>query len=90
MNQMLREYIASQSDRNEKVVEYHPPEELRSMLNLNPPEKGVTLQQLLYDCATTLKYCVKTGHPHCYSYLLCGFDVFSMAGEWLTATANAK
>lgn len=30
------------------------------------------------------------GHPHFFNQLSCGLDVISMAGEWLTATANTN
>jgi len=32
----------------------------------------------------------ETGHPHYFNQLSCGLDVVSMAGEWLTATANTN
>lgn len=31
-----------------------------------------------------------TGHPHFFNQLSCGLDLVSMAGEWLTATANTN
>lgn len=31
-----------------------------------------------------------TGHPHFFNQLSCGLDIVSMAGEWLTATANTN
>lgn len=30
------------------------------------------------------------GHPHFFNQLSCGLDLVSMAGEWLTATANTN
>lgn len=30
------------------------------------------------------------GHPHFFNQLSCGLDIVSMAGEWLTATANTN
>uniref|UniRef100_A0A1B0DE52 Uncharacterized protein n=1 Tax=Phlebotomus papatasi TaxID=29031 RepID=A0A1B0DE52_PHLPP len=30
------------------------------------------------------------GHPHFFNQLSCGLDIISMAGEWLTATANTN
>lgn len=49
------------NDRNEKILDFHHPEEMQKLLDLRVPEKGVNLQQLIHDCATTLKYQVKTG-----------------------------
>ena len=31
-----------------------------------------------------------TGHPRFFNQLSCGLDVTSLAGEWLTATANTN
>lgn len=31
-----------------------------------------------------------TGHPRFFNQLSCGLDIVSMAGEWLTATANTN
>lgn len=33
-------------------------------------------------------HCV--GHPRFFNQLSCGLDIISMAGEWLTATANTN
>lgn len=37
-----------------------------------------------------LQYNRLVGHPHFFNQLSCGLDVVSMAGEWLTATANTN
>ena len=58
---ILLDYIKNQNDRNEKVLEFHHPNEMIKLLDLEIPDTGVTLQQLLLDCSTTLKYQVKTG-----------------------------
>lgn len=34
---------------------------MKKLLDLELPEQGVSLQQLVEDCASTLKYQVKTG-----------------------------
>lgn len=35
-------------------------------------------------------YIIFKGHPHFFNQLSCGLDLVSMAGEWLTATANTN
>ncbi|XP_015515885.1 glutamate decarboxylase isoform X1 [Neodiprion virginianus] len=87
---ILIDFVKSTNDRNAKVLEFHHPADMRRLLDLEVPDSGVTLQQLLLDCSTTLKYQVKTGHPHFFNQLSCGLDLVSMAGEWLTATANTN
>jgi glutamate decarboxylase len=54
------------------------------------PFKGQPLQVLINDCANVLKYQVKSGHVHFMNQLSTGIDIISMAGEWLTAAANAN
>ena len=58
---ILLDHIKDEHDRNNKILDFHHPEEMRRLLDLDIPDKGVTLQQLVEDCSTTLKYQVKTG-----------------------------
>ncbi|XP_019879404.1 glutamate decarboxylase [Aethina tumida] len=87
---VLLDFVNQTNDRNEKVLDFHHPEDMQKLLDLHVPQEGVNLQQLVHDCATTLKYQVKTGHPRFFNQLSCGLDLISMAGEWLTATANTN
>lgn len=52
---------------------------------LRQPDK-VTFTSSVDFTSTTLV----SGHPHYFNQLSCGLDVVSMAGEWLTATANTN
>ncbi|KYN22051.1 Glutamate decarboxylase [Trachymyrmex cornetzi] len=87
---ILLDFVKSTNDRNAKILDFHHPADMMRLLDLEIPDTGLTLQQLLLDCSTTLKYQVKTGHPHFFNQLSCGLDLMSMAGEWLTATANTN
>lgn len=58
---ILLDYIKAENDRGTKVLEFHHPNDLMQLLDLELPDNGLTLQQLLLDCSTTLKYQVKTG-----------------------------
>lgn len=44
----------------------------------------------LKDCKRVLRLGVRTGHPRFFNQISCGLDLVSMAGEWLTATANTN
>lgn len=59
--EVLLDFVRATNDRKEKILDFHHPEEMQKLLDLKIPDKGLTLQQLLNDCATTLKYQVKTG-----------------------------
>lgn len=67
---ILLDYIRTQNDRNERVLEFHHPEEMKQLLDLDVPENGLPLQQLIQDCATTLKYQVRTGKYKLNIYIL--------------------
>jgi len=87
---ILLDHITIQNDRNTKVIDFQNPEQLRSVIDLSIPEEPLPLDQLIVDCRDTLKHQVKTGHPRFFNQLSCGLDVTSLAGEWLTATANTN
>lgn len=58
---ILLDYVNACNDRNEKILDFHHPEDMKNLLDLDLHEQPVELQQLVIDCATTLKYQVKTG-----------------------------
>ena len=58
---ILIDFIKETNDRNEKVLDFHHPDKMQNLLDLEIPDTGVTLQQLVKDCAVTLKYQVRTG-----------------------------
>ncbi|XP_072020853.1 glutamate decarboxylase 1-like isoform X2 [Amphiura filiformis] len=87
---ILLEYVQNTFDRSCKILDFHYPYELKEKLHLELPDKAENLDQILFDCRNTLKYCVTTGHPRFFNQLSQGLDVVSLAGEWLTATANTN
>lgn len=58
---ILLDYVKSQNDRGERILEFHHPEEMKNLLDLDLPDTAVPLQQLIQDCAKTMKYQVRTG-----------------------------
>lgn len=87
---ILIDYTELCFNRDEKIVDFHHPDCLKELIDMKLPFKGQPLQALINDCANVLKYQVKSGHVHFMNQLSTGLDVISMAGEWLTATANAN
>ncbi|XP_041459026.1 glutamate decarboxylase 1-like isoform X1 [Lytechinus variegatus] len=90
MHEILVEYVQESYDRTTKILEFNHPHDLREKLHLELPDKAENLDQILNDCRNTLKYCVHTGHPRFFNQISQGLDIVSMAGEWLTATANTN
>lgn len=66
---ILLDFIKSTNDRNAKVLDFHHPSDMMRLLDLEIPDSGLTLQQLLIDCSTTLKYQVKTGEFYVYIFI---------------------
>lgn len=64
---VLLDYVRTQNDRNEPILEFHHPEEMKRLLDLDLPETALPLQQLIQDCASTMKYQVRTGEYHFFS-----------------------
>ncbi|XP_048773376.1 glutamate decarboxylase 1-like [Ostrea edulis] len=89
---LLNTYMTDQFKGKVKVVDFHHPHQLREMLNdcLTVDADPRDLHQVLSDCKETLKYCVKSGHPHFLNQLSTGLDVVGVAGEWLTAVVNTN
>ncbi|KAK3725736.1 hypothetical protein RRG08_012818 [Elysia crispata] len=90
--ELLTIYVQSESDRSTKVLDFHHPHQLKEMMShcLDIHSEGRDVEQLLSDCKETLKYCVKTGHPHFLNQLSTGVDVVGVAGTWLAASVNTN
>lgn len=58
---ILLDYVETQNDRNERILEFHHPEDMKKLIDFDLPENALPLQQLVQDCAKTLKYQVRTG-----------------------------
>ena len=59
--EILLEYVRTTNDRSKKILDFHHPDQLKEVIDLEIPEKPLNLDQLLVDCKDTLKYQVKTG-----------------------------
>ncbi|XP_032790966.2 glutamate decarboxylase isoform X2 [Daphnia magna] len=90
MTEILMDFLHKTFDRSSKILDFHHPEQLLEIIDLSLPNQPKNIDQLLADCRDTLTYQVKTGHPRFFNQLSNGVDVISMAGEWLTATANTN
>lgn len=64
--EILLEYVRTTNDRSKKILDFHHPDQLKEVIDLEIPEKPLNLDQLLVDCKDTMKYGVKTGK---YTYL---------------------
>ncbi|VDN51863.1 unnamed protein product [Dracunculus medinensis] len=84
--EILLKYIKDENDRSEKVLDFHHPSDMQTLIDLTIPDDPFDLQHLIEDCKRVLRLGVRTGHPRFFNQISCGLDLVSMAGEWLTAT----
>ncbi|KAK5966322.1 hypothetical protein GCK32_006366 [Trichostrongylus colubriformis] len=88
--QVLLKYIREENVRENKILEFHHPAEMLQLIDLDIPERPQNLESLVKSCEEVLRLGVRTGHPRFFNQISCGLDLVSMAGEWLTATANTN
>jgi glutamate decarboxylase len=58
---ILMDYIKKSNDRNNKIVDFHHPDQITEVMDFSLPDKPQNLDQILVDCKDALKYQVKTG-----------------------------
>lgn len=61
MIDILLKYVVDTFDRSNKVIDFHYPNELLQEYNWELSDQPQSLEGILLNCKTTLKYAVKTG-----------------------------
>uniref|UniRef100_A0A8B9IQU1 Glutamate decarboxylase 2 n=1 Tax=Anser cygnoides TaxID=8845 RepID=A0A8B9IQU1_ANSCY len=87
---ILLQYVVKSFDRSTKVIDFHYPNELLQEYNWELADQPQTLEEILLNCRTTLKYAIKTGHPRYFNQLSTGLDMVGLAADWLTSAANTN
>jgi len=59
---ILLQYVVKSFDRSTKVIDFHYPNELLQEYNWELADQPQTLEEILLNCRTTLKYAIKTGN----------------------------
>ncbi|GFR15360.1 glutamate decarboxylase [Trichonephila clavata] len=59
--EILMDFVTKSNDRSAKILDFHQPNQLKEILDLEIPDEPLNLDQLLVDCKDTLKYQIKTG-----------------------------
>lgn len=90
VNLILNDAVFEGLSRKSKVVEWVEPQELKSLINFNLPEDGVSQDDLLNLAKSVIKYSVKTGHPHFVNQLFSGLDPYALVAQWLTDALNSS
>lgn len=63
---ILLQYVVKSFDRSTKVIDFHYPNELLQEYNWELADQPQTLEEILLNCRTTLKYAIKTGNSNAH------------------------
>ncbi|XP_076009942.1 acidic amino acid decarboxylase GADL1-like [Genypterus blacodes] len=83
MTLIMEDAVKNASDVREKVCEWHPPEELKNMLDLELRDRGESESQILQRCKDVVRYSVKTTHPRFFNQLYAGMEPYSMVASFI-------
>ncbi|KAF4788489.1 Glutamate decarboxylase 2 [Turdus rufiventris] len=80
---ILLQYVVKSFDRSTKVIDFHYPNELLQEYNWELADQPQTLEEILLNCRTTLKYAIKTGGAisNMYAMLIARFKMFPEVKE---------
>ena len=70
------EHVKKTNDRNEKVIKFEHPSDMKQRLDLEIPKEPLSLVQIVNDCQNVIDNAVKTGSPiSCpfFLYFTCKF-----------------
>jgi len=85
---VIEEYHASR--KSGKFLDYHNPEELSRILDLDRPAKTGDWQEVLQWVDKYLTYSVKTSHPDFVNRMWTGANLPSVIGEIVAAISNTS
>lgn len=70
---ILLQYLVKNFDRSTKVIDFHYPNELLQAYNWELADQPQTLEEILLNCRTALKYAIKTGRSTWLTATRAGF-----------------
>lgn len=85
---ILNVAVFDDTQREEKVLEWHQPDELLKLFDMKLKAQSDTDEKLLVLLKDTIRYSVKTGHPYFVNQLFSCVDPYALAGQWLTDALN--
>ncbi|XP_053119579.1 acidic amino acid decarboxylase GADL1 isoform X2 [Hemicordylus capensis] len=85
---IMEQVIKKAADVTEKVCEWHPPEKLKTLIDLELKDTGETHLRLLQLCQDVIRFSVKTYHPRFFNQLYAGIDYYSLAARFITEALN--
>ncbi|XP_008284424.1 glutamate decarboxylase-like protein 1 [Stegastes partitus] len=83
MDIIIEDAVKKASDVREKVCEWHSPEQLKELLDLELRDGGESDSKILQRCKDTIRYSVKTTHPRFFNQLYAGMEPYSMVASFI-------
>lgn len=80
--------IFEDTQRENRVLEWHQPDELRKLFDMSLKVESDSDENLLDLVRNVIKYSVKTGHPYFVNQLFSCVDAYALIGQWLTDALN--
>ncbi|KAM9309142.1 acidic amino acid decarboxylase GADL1-like [Pholidichthys leucotaenia] len=84
MEIIMEEAVKKATKVQEKVCEWHSPEQLKELLDLELRDGGESESEILQRCRDAIRYSVKTGHPHFFNQLYAGMEPYSTVASFIT------
>lgn len=85
---LLKEAVFEGTKRENRVVEWHSPDELRNLLDFSLRRSAVSHEELMSLMKGVIRYSVKVGHPYFANQLFSSVDPYGLIGQWLTDALN--
>ena len=83
-------YLENNQNRNQPIVKFKKPSELKKLINFEIDKQGVSEQDFLKLIDQYLEYSVKTGNKQFVNQLFSGFNFPAFIGELFTVLANTS
>ena len=88
--EMLMNYLQSNALKDNALLDYQDYQSLEKKFDASIGKKGVVEDELLSCVQTYMQYCVRTSHPQFIGTLRAGYNVASLAGEFLANITNTS
>ncbi|KAK2844058.1 hypothetical protein Q5P01_010717 [Channa striata] len=90
MEIIMEEAVKKATDVTEKVCEWHFPEKLKELLDLELRDEGECESEILQRCRDAIRYSVKSTHPRFFNQLFAGMEPYSLVASFINETIKTS
>uniref|UniRef100_A0A3Q4M9X0 Glutamate decarboxylase-like protein 1-like n=1 Tax=Neolamprologus brichardi TaxID=32507 RepID=A0A3Q4M9X0_NEOBR len=90
MEIIVDEAVKKATNVQEKVCEWHSPEQLKKLLDLELRDRGEPESEILQRCRDAIRYSVKTSHPRFFNQLYAGMEPYSMVASFIAEAVKTN